>query len=91
MSIFEEDGIIDMVKELDLPYQEKSVNKKQFLYVYDKGITELKKQYPNKYTTLFPPYLRLSYDGKMPYEYRFDGVIGYVTKEKLSDMLNKLV
>lgn len=42
MSIFEEDGIVDMVKERDLPYQEKSVNKKQFLYVYDKGITELK-------------------------------------------------
>lgn len=59
------------------------------VYVFDKGVYELKKKHPRKYRGLYLPYLRVSnFDGEL--YTRQDGWCQYMSDDKVKEICMEL-
>ena len=85
------DELIAYLIENDIPYYEETQIENYYaIYINDKDAYYKKKKHPRKYKDLYVPYLRVSHFDEDRLYTRQDGICGYMSKERIMDIVNKL-
>lgn len=84
------DNVRTYLEKINARFSDSETNGLRQIYVYDKGVYDLKKKHPQKYRNLYMSYLRISDHGGDGLYTRMDGICGEMTDEKIKREIDYL-